>query len=380
MHGLDADSISALIDHVYAAALQDEEWPHFLVAFTRVVGHCRVMLHGHDTRTNRNLGFVDAAYEGAHLDSFRRHYSRINPWLARVATMPVGTVQISEAILPRDTLLTTEFYNDWIRPQEDIGTGAGVTIFRDANRMFRISANIRIRDQEALQDGLVRVLTILTPHLARAFEIMRLRAGVPSGPMESALLAAIDRPAIVVDALGRFCAANAAGEALLERGQVLRLGHGGQIVGADGGPVTAIAARLDELAAGRRDADIGIVLRDAEQRPVAGALFPVIGGDRGLGILSMHGLPGLPAAILVLEGERAAPRGPALSQLHQLKLTPAETRLLTGLMAGQTLREIAAGSDLSVHTLRNQLKSIFRKVGVKRQTELLSVMGRLSTF
>lgn len=131
------------------------------------------------------------------------------------------------------------------------------------------------------------------------------------------------------------------------------------------------AARLDELAAGRRD---------AEQRPVAGALFPVIGGDRGLGILSMHGLPGLPTAILVLEGERAAPRGPALSQLHQLKLTPAETRLLTGLMAGQTLREIAAGSDLSVHTLRNQLKSIFRKVGVKRQTELLSVMGRLSTF
>jgi DNA-binding CsgD family transcriptional regulator len=56
-------------------------------------------------------------------------------------------------------------------------------------------------------------------------------------------------------------------------------------------------------------------------------------------------------------------------------LSPAEGRLAAALMTGQTLCEIAQCFGLRVTTLRTQLSTILRKVGVKRQADLLRVLS-----
>lgn len=83
------------------------------------------------------------------------------------------------------------------------------------------------------------------------------------------------------------------------------------------------------------------------------------------------------AATLVVA--RSAPaltgRGPRLQA--QYGLTPAESEIALAIARGLTLADIAGKREVSVGTLRSQLKSIFGKVGVNRQAELAARLNEL---
>jgi DNA-binding CsgD family transcriptional regulator len=72
---------------------------------------------------------------------------------------------------------------------------------------------------------------------------------------------------------------------------------------------------------------------------------------------------------------------PASRQLTELfGLSAAECRLAVALTKGQTLRNITIESGLQITTLRTQLTSILKKVGVRRQAELVRVLSRIPTI
>src|SRR5262249_27192921 len=52
-------------------------------------------------------------------------------------------------------------------------------------------------------------------------------------------------------------------------------------------------------------------------------------------------------------------------------LTPAETRLLSSLLAGRTLAESAQALGIAMSTARTHLDNIFAKTGVTRQADLV---------
>lgn len=58
----------------------------------------------------------------------------------------------------------------------------------------------------------------------------------------------------------------------------------------------------------------------------------------------------------------------ALCQLYEL--TPAEARVARLMVNGDSTHDIAAHNSTSVHTVRNQIKSVFSKTGATRQAEL----------
>ena len=55
-------------------------------------------------------------------------------------------------------------------------------------------------------------------------------------------------------------------------------------------------------------------------------------------------------------------------------LTPAEARLAILLARGLNLAEVSTAQNISQHTARAQLKSIFAKTGVSRQAELVRLV------
>lgn len=59
-------------------------------------------------------------------------------------------------------------------------------------------------------------------------------------------------------------------------------------------------------------------------------------------------------------------------------LTPAEARLAAALRDGLALKEAAAKLNISVNTARNQIKSVFEKLGVNRQGDLIRHLTELS--
>lgn len=59
-------------------------------------------------------------------------------------------------------------------------------------------------------------------------------------------------------------------------------------------------------------------------------------------------------------------------------LSPAEARLVQTLAGGLTINQAADNMDLSVTTLRTQLRSVFAKTGTSRQAELSRLIGSMS--
>jgi DNA-binding CsgD family transcriptional regulator len=167
----DYDRLNGLIQTIYSAATDEVTWQVVLDNIQASLGHAYLALHGQDTSTHRNIGMIGAGYSVPYLASFRQHFAAINPWSERAATMPVGVALPSEALLQPEALYRTEWYNDWIRPQEDISTGAGLTLMRDSHRIFRISCNIRLVDRERLQPRVIGMLNALSPHLRHGFAI-----------------------------------------------------------------------------------------------------------------------------------------------------------------------------------------------------------------
>jgi len=58
-------------------------------------------------------------------------------------------------------------------------------------------------------------------------------------------------------------------------------------------------------------------------------------------------------------------------QYAPLRLTNAETRLAVGLLTGKSLDSLGREWQLSRETLKTQLRSLFRKTGTHRQSELI---------
>lgn len=83
------------------------------------------------------------------------------------------------------------------------------------------------------------------------------------------------------------------------------------------------------------------------------------------------------AVVFIAPDREAASDEPKMYR-ETFGLTPAEARLAASLKDGLSLKEAAEKLGLSVNTVRNQVKSIFEKLGVNRQSDLIRHLTELS--
>jgi DNA-binding CsgD family transcriptional regulator len=78
--------------------------------------------------------------------------------------------------------------------------------------------------------------------------------------------------------------------------------------------------------------------------------------------------------LMVLEPPGQRLSGPSVAR-RPPNLSPREWELVQGLMSHQRLTTVAAALGISVHTARNHLKAVFRKMNVHSQHELLRLLA-----
>jgi DNA-binding CsgD family transcriptional regulator len=74
---------------------------------------------------------------------------------------------------------------------------------------------------------------------------------------------------------------------------------------------------------------------------------------------------------------RLPPEAPVLRQIFGF--TGAEASVAIAVSSGRDVDEIARMRRVSPGTLRNQLKTVFAKTGVRRQAELVALLLRYAT-
>jgi DNA-binding CsgD family transcriptional regulator len=360
-----------LLQTIYRAALEPDLWWDFVNQLSGMMGDTMIVMQSHDIVANASLGALSSPVDPELLTSYEAYYAAKNVWVPGIARMPVGKAGHPEDNLPQEEFLKSEFYNEWLKRVGGFTTGSGIVLHRDPERFLILSGNIRPEDTDALRTPLRELLDRLAPHITHAFELMR---ALPTRAAEAGYRLAGDfsaDPMFFLTASGSLANANPPGEALLRSATLIGVNA------RDG-------VFLRDPLANARLANALHAIRCADPASLKGS-FDVRGGGARLRAIvapftvgaAAHDafrvlLHDLPVAILVLKSAPPAERrGEIAARFH---LTRAELSLADAVARGTSPGTYAEEHGLSVHTVRNQLQSIYSKTDTHRQSELAALM------
>lgn len=360
-----------LIDDIYAAALEPKRWVGVMETLSEAVGGLRGCLTRIDHRTGVGVEAILFRSDPAWVDAYAEYYGAVNVFMdRRTAAFQPLSITTEVNCLPREDYLRSEYYNDFMRPQD-----VERALFIHLGMAGDVSSTINIgrRTGDTFERADLDLAARLQPHMIRAYEIGQRLAG-PIGVARN-LVDALEHsphPLLLVGPEGEVLFANGGAERLLGRDRGL-LVLNGRLTTAHAESARRLSALLAEAAhrGGPRSGGAMSVPNPAGGLPLALRTTPTPIDD---GPVHFASAPVL-VSVIDLEGEVRAPE----DELRLLfNLTPAEARLAAAVFDGLGLPEAAERFGVSVNTTRFQLARVFEKTGVTRQAELVKLMMRLA--
>ena len=355
--------LEALVGRIYDAAVEPELWTEAIADVADAVGCRSGLFYEHDLVTHRSRPLGTHRLDTDLIKDYEAYYGALDPWNARAMAWPVGVTTPTYALTSDVELRRSEFYQDHLR-LTGMFYGVGGVVERSRSRMAVFGV------QRGYEDGRFSSETLdlirgLMPHLRRAYRIYAAldRAERDRTVLEDTLHL-VEKPVLILQPDGCLIFANRAAEGLLRRRDGLIVTEGGWISAAHRGDRAPLARAIAaEVLAGHPP--VTVALRRCET-------------SRG------RRAPPFVALVAPLPDDAARPRRVALlietplARIDEVdalaaafRLSGAETRLWSALVAGQTLAGFAEVNGVSVNTLRVQLGALSRKTGVHRQADLV---------
>jgi len=363
-----------MLDLVYGAAFEPDQWVKVMERLADHIGG----EGGAMSRLNMQDGdgaVVLSRLDPAVLPKYFDHFATRNP-LSNVedahAYMRDWTPKIitDEDWMPKADLVRSEYYNDFLVPQ-DIHSTVMIRLGSEGMNISVISlTRSRRKDQFSGED--LAFARWIHPHMVRSFALGR--KFVEQKRFGSDLIGAIDRSdhgVFVLEADGLVRFANRAADALVREGGPLRL-VGGQLTASHPDAARGLGALVRAAAtpgsSPRRGGSMPIPCPN-RRRPLSLTVAPL--APERISVFETR------ASAIVWVTDLEAGLAPPEQKLRALfGLTQAETRVALALFEGATPKEAAEQMQVSFHTVRAQLARVFDKTGVNRQAELIRLMMR----
>ena len=378
---LSDSDFSDLIGLLYQGALEPQPWQSALPALREALDAQVVSLvlrppSADDEGVILNCVRQDESVDNSHVtladpndwevSAYREQFFSLDPFVS----LPLDKVIALEDILPDKDLVTSDYYLHYLKP---------INLFRilgvDTSEPGGMLARLRFsrRASEPRFKATERqLLTLLTPHLSRAIEMYaKLNRMTSERDLYAGAVNQLSVASIILDEQGRMLTTNAVGRALLDQGEGLSLRDGHlHIEGRN------INKELQEA--------LTSIIREqlhGETSMVRALRVPRPGGRSDLGLVVRpvpasqwsEGQVSPSAAVFISDPDlQESTSRPILGALFEL--TPAEANLATLLARGLSLAQVSVAQNISQHTARAQLKSIFAKTGVSRQAELVRLV------
>lgn len=360
--------LERLADQLSSAPLRPSLWPEILVGLSRAGGGWGTHLFGLSGGPAPDFSFSDAIADESMTEWLA--LGGMNPVLnprARLATLrPALQVIGDDHLASAGERRANVFYNDFY-PRYDAPHMVASSFLCGADLRV-VLAVFRSRRQGGFGDNEAPGLTLMLPHVQDA---LRLQSAFEhrGGQIVAGALDGLGEALLLVTGDGRIIEASSAGE------EALRLGR---FVQSRGGRLTAATEHSDD--------DLGCAIqRAAEARGLERRSSGVVLRDADGGVQIADVAPAPAPAYALGSGPRVIvklqprPRPEAKSLLRRAYgLTEAEAVIALALTDLQSLNEIAETRRVSTMTIRNQLRSIFLKVGVGSQAALVKAVCKIA--
>jgi DNA-binding CsgD family transcriptional regulator/PAS domain-containing protein len=358
---------------IYEAAVDPKAWRTFLrMLADSVEGGATSLLLFDTNRMTGNIGHT-VNMDPVLQRRYAEHYSSIDGWGlgAQKMYLEQGRVFTGEELWPEERVPKGEFYSDWLRPLNCFHQFGGV-ILRQGS-LHCVVASMRSKRAGPFGVKETAVLKQLLPHLQRAVQFQRKMAGIDL--IAKAAMSALDhlsQGVLVVEMSGKVIFLNRAAEGIINSKDGLSIQR--SVLS------TAIPQEARHLQKLIRDASrlkvrdtknagAMAVSRPSLKRPFSVLVTPVPGDCMFTDITR-------PCAIVFVTDPEVLPEADKHTLCRIYGVTKAEAEIALRLTEGKSLADVCDLLDISRNTAKTHLKSLFDKLGVHRQGELVAVVTR----
>ncbi|MDP1875357.1 helix-turn-helix transcriptional regulator [Phenylobacterium sp.] len=353
---------SDLVDRIYECSVVPELWPAVLDDLAEMTESRGGLLFS----ARKALCWTAS---GSIRDVFEDYVN--DGWFLRCPRRPCLMSQaqpsffVEQDFWSEDQIEHDPIYRDFFRPR-GLGwsAGTGLQVPTGDSIIFSVERTLERGPFEADE---VATLNQLRPHLARS-ALVSARLGLQRAQGATDALSALRLPALLLSETGVVIEANSWAETLADQ---VRFGAGSRVSLSDKTAQEMLNAGLKSLHAAPGAGSSTFPLRDELGK--ATMVLHLIPIKR-----SAHDIFGQSFALLLMTPV-SSERTPSLDLMRSLfDLTPAEARVAQGIAAGKTLEDLAQTGEVSINTVRNQLRRVLEKTGCTRQAELAALLASVA--
>jgi DNA-binding CsgD family transcriptional regulator len=366
------EDISTLLGLIYDAASDATLWRPLIEGLARRTGStsAALVIQAFDEDLYAISGSWRLPEE--FLNAYREYYHHLDIWADVVVPnrekYPSGYVCTSESLCPAPEMKKKEFYNDLL-----VRGGIEHALFELVeNSKSCVAAVALYRDKSHVEfgDSELKILQFLAPHLRRAFDLYRGFATLKSRAegVERAL-DMVSTGVVLLDSKCRIVLANHVAEAILaEKDGLLFEQKGLSAENAEESARLTGAIRQAALTSEGKGASAGGMFFVSRRcRPPLELRISPIRNSQVDGARRT-------AAVVLITDPLWTQRPERQMLRNSYGLTPAECRIALLLSDGKSPRQICETVGVTENTVRSQIKSIFSKTGVRRQSELIRLL------
>jgi DNA-binding CsgD family transcriptional regulator len=378
MADLPGTSEEDVIAGFYRAAHGDTGWRQALNLMTEHLQCFMVQLAGIDLQQQRlTYSFEGGAHTAEGLVQYARKYHQIDPHLQHVMQLQPGEMIHTHELFDEAFVAQSPFYQDFLIPHGSRYVHGGK--LHQTEHSAVVLGIHRAADMGPLEGASRASAQRMFFHLTQA---VRLYSKPAANPTEAAIgRATLDRlasPVVLLDEQRRIRVSNNAAERILAQGGPLRDVNGllvcTQPAGSD---ALTLALRSLHLTGAPGPHDAGPAQERAVVRvPVPGQPLPLslcLLAVRPHATLRAFGQQAM--AMLLIHDPATRPSFDPFMLGAALDLTPAESKVAVALASGSAPAQIATDHAVSVHTVRSQIRTIYKKLGVRHLSELLVLIN-----
>lgn len=364
--------ILPVIDTLYEAALHPEKWAGALAALSDVMGAIGATIVPIGTWTSVR-SIASRSLEEANLE-YQQGWWQHDTATARVMARGIrpGTVGTDRTVMTEEEIRRDPFYNEFLRRhgiQQPLAAIARV----QEDHLVAISVQSGLK-RELFQKDDLDAMTALSPHLGRAVAITT--SLVEARELTADLAAALQRVdlgLILLDRHGNVRHVNLMAEQLLGDGLVVT---NRRVHASSRRDDARLQGAIRNVLPGHAlPPSGGVVLRrPSGKAPLHIELAPVRPRSDVMEAISFGG-----GGAMLLVRNLEPKLKDVQHHLRALGLSPAEARLAEAVGQGVTLRDFAEIQGVSYETARTHMRSIFAKLGIGRQAELVALVTRLAS-
>lgn len=350
---------------IYEAALDDEIFAELPSIVATAAGARSCVLHWRNQNGAAEIFTHSGYFSDEHMADYAANFASHDLWTdAGMAQGFVNRAWRTTDLVPTASYERSIFYNEWIRSMGDDTFFCCGSVMRTPLGDGIVGLH-RGKNQADFSDEVLDELNRNVDHLRGMFAIRGKIAGLRErNGMLSAIFASDREATFAVNRGGRILLANAAAEAVLQSGRFLRCRSG----------------QLRAVCDASRRALESAIATAADQSDGQASSCLLRSGDGGFLVASLMPLPSSfsqPAVLVTVEDERTRMLPEVVTKHLQeaYGLTRSEADVAIRLADGDSIPEISDRRRSAVGTVRIQVKSVLLKMGARRQSEVVRIVG-----